>query len=334
MKRHTLLLTEREISRLVEIRTAIQVVRNASKAMARGTARMPPKLYLPLPDGSDFRAMPAFLRRPAACGMKWVNVHLGNRSVGLPTIMALIVVNDLATGFPLAVMDGLLITKLRTAAAAAVAAQLLARRHSRIVGLAGCGAQADAQLHALAQVFRLERVKVWGYLPHEAQRFCQRMRRLYPHIAFEPCLTVERCAREVEILVTMTPSRRPLVKRAWIAPGTHINAVGADAPGKQELDPRILREAIVVVDERAQAIHGGELNVPIGRKQFHPADIHADLGEILIGRKPGRSSPRQVTVFDSTGLAIHDVALGYEVVRQAQRLGVGRRIAFFTPQSA
>ena len=326
----TRLLTQRDIARLVDMRAAIRIVAQAFEAMARGEAMMPPKLYLPLPRGSDFRAMPAFIRHPAACGVKWVNVHPHNRARGLPTIMAVIVLNDPATGVPLAVMDGLLITKLRTAAAGAVAARALARRKSSVVGLVGCGAHADAQLLALAELFPLARVKVWGYLPREAQRFAQAIRRRMPGVALEPCATIERCAREVDILVTLTPSHRPLVKRAWLSPGTHINAVGADAPGKQELEPGILREALVVVDERAQAIHGGELNVPVRRGQFHPRQIHATLGEVLIGRRRGRRSAEELTVFDSTGLAVHDVALGAELVRRARRRGLGRRIAFFS----
>ncbi|MBI3083728.1 MAG: ornithine cyclodeaminase family protein [Candidatus Omnitrophica bacterium] len=330
MRRTTLLLTQREVARLIDLRTAIQIVRESFKAMARGEAVMPPKLYLPLPHRSDFRAMPAFLQRPAACGVKWVNVHPHNRVRGLPTVMAVIVINDPSTGFPLAVMDGLFITKLRTAAAAAVAARALATRTSRVLGLVGCGAQADTLVLAHAEIFRLIQVKAWGYFPHEAQRFCRRMRRLLPRVAFEPCATIERSVRDVDLLVTVTPSRRPLVKRAWLAPGTHISALGADAPGKQELDPRILHGATIVVDDRTQAIHAGELNVPIRRGQLSPRRIHATLGDVLIGRKPGRRSPDELTVFDSTGLAIHDVALGYEAVRQARRQGVARSLAFFT----
>ena len=162
MRRDTILLTEREIVRLADLPMAIRVVRDAFKSIARGETVMPAKVYLPLPRQSDFRAMPAFLRRPPACGIKWVNVHPHNRTRGLPTVMAVIIINDPATGFPLAVMDGLLITKLRTAAAGAVAAQALARRESRRLGLVGCGTQADAQLLALAAVFRLAHIKVCG----------------------------------------------------------------------------------------------------------------------------------------------------------------------------
>ncbi len=322
----TLILRQHDVARLMDLRTAIRVTREAFKAMARGQTVMPPKLYLPLPHQSDFRAMPAFIKRPPACGVKWVNVHPRNHAKGLPTVMAVIVMNDPATGFPLAVIDGLLVTKLRTAAAAAVAAHALARRQSRVVGLIGCGAQADAQLLALTELFSLSRVQVWGHESGEAARYCRMMRQKLPRMRFAPCPTVKACVTQADIVVTMTPSRRPLVKREWLRPGVHINAIGADAPGKQELDPRILREAMVVVDEREQAIHGGELNVPISRGQFHPRDIHATLGDILIGRKQGRRSATALTVFDSTGLAIHDVALGAAIVRRAKRKNLGHRV--------
>ena len=171
MTPQTRILTQRDIPRLADVPTAIRVVREAFKAMARGETVMPSKIYLPLPHQSDFRAMPAFLKRPPACGVKWVNVHPQNPARGLPTVMAVVIINDPATGAPLAIMDGLHITKLRTAAAGAVAAQTLARRESRVVGLIGCGARADAQLFALAEACRLRRVQIWGFLPGEAARF-------------------------------------------------------------------------------------------------------------------------------------------------------------------
>lgn len=325
MAHPTLLLSDRDVTRVMDLASTIRVVEAAFRAMAHGQTAMPPKVYLPLPHQSDFRAMPAFLSHPPACGVKWVNVHPGNRRRGLPTVMALIVLNDPATGVPLAVMDGLVITKLRTAAAAAVAARALARRESRTVGLIGCGAQADTQLLALAQVLRVARVKVWGREPWEAAQFCRRMRRRLPSVRMEAFARAQE-ATAADVLVTLTPSRKPLVKRSWIAPGTHINAVGADAPGKQELDPRILRHGLVVVDEREQAIHGGELNVAVSRGQFRPSQIHASLGEILIGRRRGRRLPGEITLFDSTGLAIHDIAVAAEVFRRARRRGLGRRI--------
>src|SRR3989338_9091861 len=330
-RRATLLLTERDVWRVADYRLAIGVTRQAFAALARGQAVMPPKVYLPLPRQSDFRAMPAYVARPSACGIKWVNVHPGNRRRGLPTVMAVLVLNDPATGAPIAVMDGLAVTKLRTAAAAAVAAQTLARRDSRVVGLVGCGAQGEAQLLALREVLPVRMVRVWGHARGEAAAFCRRLRGRLPGIVLEPVGSVRACVERADVVVTITSSRRPLVRRARLAPGTHVNAVGADAPGKQELEARILREACVVVDDRAQATHGGELNVPVRRGEYHPRAIHASLGEIIIKRRAGRRDPKQLTVFDSTGLAIHDVALGAAIVRLATRRHLGRRLQFFLP---
>jgi len=325
----TVILTQRDVERLLDMKTAMRVVRRTLLSQARGRVLMPPKVYLTLPRGvGDFRAMPAYLASPPACGLKWVNVHPGNRAKGLPTVMAVIVLNDPRTGFPQAVLDGLFITRLRTGASGGVAAQALARRNSRVVGLVGCGAQAIFQLQALQESFTLREVRVWGYRKGEAAQFCRAARRRFPFDLL-PVTAVRDCVTAADLVVTITTARAPVVKREWIAPGTHINAIGADAPGKQELDPAIVREATVVVDEREQAIHAGELNMPIRRGQFRPAQIHAELGEVLIGRATGRCGPNQITVFDSTGLALHDVAVAREAVRRALRQGIGRRLQLF-----
>ena len=326
--RKTLLLTARQIERLVDMPRAIGVIERACAAKARGRTVMPPKIYLNLPSGADFRAMPAFIEQPPACGVKWVNVHPRNPSKGLPTVMAVVIVNDPATGYPLAILEGASITRIRTAASAAVATKWLARRESRVLGLVGCGAQALDQVRALAAVRPLREVRVWGYRAGEAAAFCRLARRRLP-LAFRPVSTVRQAVEAADVVTTITISHAPLVKRAWVAAGTHINAIGADAPGKQELDPAILRDGAVVVDDRRQAIHAGEINVPIATRQFRPRQIRATLGEIIIGRARGRRSARDITVFDSTGLAIHDVALGHEIVRLASRHRLGRSIRLF-----
>jgi len=326
----TLILTQQDVERLVDMRTALRVVRQAFTAQARGEVIMPPKVYLMLPDGvSDFRAMPAFVAHPPACGIKWVNVHPKNRAKGLPTVMGTIIISDPDTGFPRAVIDGLSVTRLRTGAAGGAAARALARRNASRVGLVGCGAQALWQLLALQELFPVRQVKVWGYRSGEAKRFCRRALR-HVHAELVPVTTIKACVSDAEILVTITPSRRPLIMREWVTPGTHINAMGADAPGKQELDPAILQDAYVVVDDLTQALHGGEINVPIARKLFHQRGIRATLGEVLIGRVSGRTDPRQITVFDSTGIAVHDVALGQAIVREALRHRRGRSVRLFS----
>ena len=327
--RTTLILTQRDVQRLVDMRVALRVVAESFKAQARGQTVMPPKLYLPLPHQSDFRAMPAYLAHPPACGIKWVNVHPRNRVKGLPTVMATIVLNDPATGYPLAIMDGLAITGLRTGAAAGVATQVLARPDATIVGLVGCGAQALYQLQALQAVRRLAQVRVWGYRRGESQRFCARAQR-WITARLMPARTIEACVRGARIVTTITTSRQPLVMRAWVAPGAHLNAVGADAAGKQELDPKILRDARVIVDDREQALHGGELNVPIAKGLISPRIIRGTVGDVLLGRVKGRVSPSELTVFDSTGLAIHDIALAHTAYRLARRLHLGRSLNLFS----
>lgn len=328
-QRKTLILTQSDIERLLDLKVVIGVVRRAFIAMERQKAAMPPKVYLRLPSGDDFRAMPAYLKEPAACGLKWVNVHAGNPKRGLPTVMAVYLANDPKTGFPLAIMDGLLMTKWRTAAAAAVAAKALARKRSRSVAFVGCGAQAPTQLLALVQLLPIQAVRVWGPKRGEAARFKRSMMKKIPGLQWTIAPTVRECVMGADIIVTLTPSRKPLIRRSWIAPGVHINAIGADAPGKQELDPEILKSARIIVDDRAQAIHGGEINVAVRKRQLNPSRIHAQLGEVLTGRRSGRRNPREITVFDSTGLAIHDVALGYEILKRANRRKIGRRVALF-----
>ncbi|MBI3324342.1 MAG: ornithine cyclodeaminase family protein [Candidatus Omnitrophica bacterium] len=325
--RQTLILTQRDIERLIDVKAAMRVIAEAFKAHARGEAAMPPKLYLQVRDG-DFRAMPAWLARPSAAGLKWVNVHPHNRLKGLPTVMGVLLLNDPRTGFPLAVMDGLSITRIRTAAGG-VAAFALARRNSRVAALIGCGAQAWPQLEALAARFRLAEVRVWGYRPGEAERFCRSYRRRLT-ARLVAVSSVEAGVTDADLIVTITPSRRPLVMGAWVAPGAHINAIGADAPGKQELDPALLREAVIFVDDPEQAIHGGEINVPIAQGLLSRAAIRGTVGEVLLGRAPGRTAPTQLTVFDSTGLALHDVALAAALYQRARRRHLGRALRLFT----
>jgi alanine dehydrogenase len=174
---------------------------------------------------------------------------------------------------------------------------------------------------ALAKLFDLDVVRVMDLSQERARAFVSDVS------GFLRCDCVPvsdgRDACDCDILVTATPSRVPVVRSDWVEEGTHINAIGADAPGKQELDPEILKRAKVVVDDLSQAIHSGEVNVPISRGEYSGDEIYALLGEIVAGKLPGRESEREITVFDSTGLAIQDVAVASMVYRKAMALGIG-----------
>ncbi len=272
----------------------------------KGNVQMPPKLYITF-DAGDFRTMPAYLPALDIAGVKIVNVHPGNRARGLPTVMALTVVLDVDTGLPKALINATELTAMRTGASGAVAAKYLAPKRSITLGVIGSGRQADAQVAAIADVAAVEEILVWSRTQKHAEMFAERHARYNAR-----SVSIVR-ACDCDVLVTTTPSTQPLVQAAWIHEGTHINAIGADAPGKEELDPALLLRAEVFVDDREQAIHSGEINVPIRQGLYSPDDIAGTLGEVVNGTKH-RSSPEAITIFDSTGLAIQDLAVARLVV--------------------
>ena len=308
----TLLLGRKEVAGLLDMGEVMRVVEQAFRDYAAGCAQMPAKVYIRVPRG-DFRAMPAAV--PHAVGVKWVNVHLSNHERGLPSIMGVLILSDPDTAYPLAIMDATEITAYRTAATSANASRHLARPESRTLGLIGAGRQAHMHLQSHALVFPLERVRVHDVHPEAAEALV----RCFPQFCVE-ATTAEQAAAS-DIVCTLTPSTAPVVKSAWVRPGTHINAVGADAPGKQELDPSLLASARVVVDDLTQACHAGEINVPLCRGIFSKEQVWATLGEIIAGTRPGRRDDQEITVFDSTGLAIEDVATAWMIYRRAKERG-------------
>ncbi|MDD4482790.1 MAG: ornithine cyclodeaminase family protein, partial [Methanoregula sp.] len=199
---------------------------------------------------------------------------------------------------------------MRTGAAGAIAAKYLAPKKECVLGVIGTGRQAEAQVRATAQELTITAIRVWSRNPAHAEAFAGRFRE------FDAKDVSIEAACDCDVLVTTTPSRTPLVKDEWIHEGMHINAIGADAPGKEELDPAILRRSRVFVDDPAQAVHSGEINVPIRRGLYAAGMIAGTLGEIVTGRK-GRQRPGEITVFDSTGLAIQDLAIASIAMRQA-----------------
>jgi len=318
MHKKTLILRRAEIEKLVDIRQALKLVEKVFRAHAKGLVQMPAKVYIHLDKyHGDFRAMPAYIEGMEASGIKWVNVHPENKRYGLPSIMAVIILSDPRTGFPLAIMDGTLITNLRTGAAGGIAAKYLANKGSRRVSLVGCGKQAQAQLIALNEVFKLKSVLVYDRVESKAIGFIKKMGHL--GLKIKRCSNIKGCVQGADIVVTTTPSRKPIIKSDWITKGTHINAIGADAKGKEELDPAILKRARIIVDDRTQAIHSGEINVPLSREIMDESDICATLGEVITGNKKGRIGKNDITVFDSTGLAIQDIAVANFIYKEAAR---------------
>jgi alanine dehydrogenase len=275
---------------------------------------MPSKVYLTVKDG-DFRAMPASL--PGAAGMKWVSVHTENPAKGLPTVMAVLILNDADTGYPLVIMDASETTALRTAATSTIASKYLARKDLKTLGIVGAGYQAYHHIKAHCELFKFQEIMVSDISPKATGRLIDSL----PNLPLRACSLEETV--KADIVCTLTPAHQPVVLNKWLKPGTHINAVGADAEGKEELEPSILIEARVVVDDLRQAIHAGEINVPVSTGIYKKEQIFATLGEIIAGYKQGRTNNEMITVFDSTGLAIEDIAVAGLVYEKARQHGAG-----------
>ncbi len=321
-------LNQSEVRKLLAMRDALAAVEEAFRQHGLKQVQMPVKIYLDFKRHSgDLRCMPAYLEELDIAGVKIVNVHPNNPKKGLPSVMAVVLLNDPRTGAPLAAMDGTYLTDMRTGAAGGIAAKYLARRNSKVLGIVGSGRQARTQLLATSEIFNLEQVKVASRSIKDCEKFKREMEK------FVDCeITIAGTVQEVcdcDILATTTPVREPIVKSEWILEGTHINAIGADAPGKEELEPSLLKRAKVVVDDSAQAVHSGEVNVPIAKGLLSESEIYAELGEIIAGKKAGRESESEITIFDSTGLAIQDVATASMVYRRAKRRKIGRKVKLF-----
>lgn len=265
--------------------------------------------HLRLGNGEDEDALEVF-------GLKLGSYFPGNVERRLPTHSAAMLLGDPFTGQPSALLAANAITEFRIAAAGAVAARHLAREDASVVALFGTGGQARAQLEALTHVRTVREVRVWSRSFGRAEHFARRLD--LPGVTARAVEDGRAACDAADIVVTITPAERAIVERGWIAPGTHVNAMGSDAPGKQELDPALVATATVVVDRRAQSATLGELQAPLARGLMRPEDVHAELGELCAGLRPGRTSREEVTVFDSTGVSFQDTALAGRVLRLAR----------------
>jgi len=324
----TLLLTEGDVKQLLPMNEVMETVELAFREKGLNRVQMPPKLYLFYHEyNGDLRAMPSYLKELGVSAVKVVNVHPDNRGkYGLPTVMATIILIDPRNGAPIAIMGGTRITDMRTGAAGGVAAKYLARRDCKVVGLVGAGVQARTQLMALLTLFgRLEEVRVSDRIKEARDSYVEEMRRVYGDLAaFVSVDDVREAVDGADIVVTATPSREPIVFDDWVTPGMHLTCVGADAPGKEELDPNILTRAKIVVDDWEQASHGGEVNVPLARGIITKQDIWAEIGEVVVGKKTGRASQSEITVFVSTGLAVQDAVTANLAYKRALENGIGQ----------
>jgi alanine dehydrogenase len=319
-----LVLTRDDVRRLIEIELVIDAVQGAHAALAAGQASQTIDQATPVPSGAGLMLpMAAAIRSPAVIGVKVLADVPENAARGLRSQHSAIMLLEPTTGQCLAVLDGIEITLHRTAAASAVATRHLARADVHTLGLVGAGAQARSHLAALRTVRDFERVTVWSRTRETARRFAADHAGCgIPVVVLD---TPQDVVRSADVLYTLTPSREPLVRGEWFRPGMHINAVGAPPrPDHREIDSEGIRRSVVVVDDLASALHrSGEVCVPIAEGGISPEHIHTDLGQLILGTRPGRADDDQITLFNSVGLALQDMAAADHVLTRATAAGVG-----------
>ena len=321
-----LVLSRSDIARLMAYEDYVVAVEAAFVAAENGRAVAPPAAALHVPDGSFHAKGAALLGKGAVTAIKINGNFPGNPVAnGLPTVQGVIYLADGQNGRPLAVMDSIEVTINRTAAATTLAARHLARPDSRIVTICGAGVQGRIQLIAIAAEARLERVHIWDAKAEAAERLAREMS---PALKLDIRATTDlSVTRQSDIIVTCTSARQAFLTRDLVKPGTFISAVGADNADKQEIDPGLYAASIAVVDSLEQAVEIGDLHHALAAGAVTTGHVHATLGEILAGAKPGRRDPAAITLFDSTGMGLQDVAAAAAIYRCALASGAGTRLS-------
>jgi alanine dehydrogenase len=327
----TLILTENDIRRLLSMEEVMEAVELAFAEKGMNRVQMTPKGFLVYPKyNGDARAMLSYLEGLDISAVEITNVHENNRSkFRLPTMISTVVMLEPKNGAAIAIMGGTHISNMSSAVAGAIAAKHLARKDSKIVGLIGAGAQAKAQLAALLALYSsLDEVRVWSRTKQTREEFLEHFKKeTGKRIArIIPMERPEDSVRGADIVATTTSSRVPVVLNDWVQPGMHFNCVGADAAGKQEMDPAALKRAKIVVDDLGQASVSGEINVPLTQGLLKQEDVFGSIGEIIAGLKQGRKSDDEITVFTSTGLALQTAVAANIAYKKAMAHGMGQMV--------
>ena len=325
-----LILNHAEVERLLPMAGCIEAVVAGLAALARGEAHQPLRMVVRPPGAIGLMGlMPAYMSGEGAVyGLKAVCVFPGNSALGKDAHQGSVMLFSAATGELLALMNASAITAIRTAAASAVATRLLARSDAGDLAILGAGVQARSHLAAMACVRPIRRARVASRDPARAQAFAAEMAPRYD-FPIEPVASAEQALRDADLIVTATSSAEPVLRREWIADGAHLNVIGASLPTRREVDGATLGAAAVFVDRRESALNEAGDYLLAVKEGAAPADcIRAELGEVAIGAKPGRTSPKQITLFKSLGLAIEDLAAAQYVHARAQAEGRGTTVDF------
>jgi ornithine cyclodeaminase len=323
----TLVLGEHDVARLLPMDECVEVMVEALAALERGEMHQPLRFVVRPPDAAGLLGlMPAHRSgASAAFGLKAVCVMPGNPARGLDAHQGVVILSDGETGEARAVVNASAITAIRTAAVSGVATRLLAREDARELAVLGAGVQARSHLEAMAVVGDFQRARIWSRTPEHAEALAADPGELpFP---VETAASAEAAVADADVVCTTTSAPEPILRRAWLRAGAHVNAVGSSIPTTRELDTETMAAASLFVDRRESALNeAGDFLFAQREGAIGPDHIRAELGELLVGKAAGRTSPEELTVFKSLGLAVEDLAAAEHVYRRAREEGTGQEV--------
>jgi len=330
-----LVLNQNEVTELLPMRACIDVMASALATLARGDAVLPLRTVLVYPDGTGaFAVMPAYLGTPKTIGAKVVTVVPGNHGTEFDSHQGAVLLFDAKNGSLVAILDATPVTAIRTAAVSAVATRELARENASSLAIIGSGVQALTHLEAMCAVRPIKTLRVYSRNRANCQRLADVARQKFKLDA-SVAASGEDAVRNADIICTTTSSSEPVLFGDWVSPGAHINAVGSSQRSARELDSAAVVRSRLYVDRRESALNeSGDMLVPLKAGDITPDHIVGEIGDLLLGRAPRRGSDQEITLFNSLGLAIEDLAAASYVYDQAVRRGIGTAVMLGGARSA
>lgn len=321
-----IVLNDQQVAELVSFDENMRLIEQAFGEYSRGKSYAYPVVREKIDKhGGIFGIKSGYIEQQEALGFKAGGFWAGNKDRGLANHQSVIVLFDPSTGQPRALVAANFVTQIRTAAIGAIGCKYLARPESRVLTLVGAGQQGRNQLEATLRIMpAIEEVFVCDLFPAAAEKLVRELAHLPQRIQVADSLA-EACA-QADLIITATSSFQAIVMDDWIKQGTHINAIGTDTRGKQELDPQIFARAAVIVDDLAQCCYLGECQHALDAGIIFRNSIRAQIGEVINGTKPGRLAREEITIFDTTGVAIQDLATAGYALEQAVKKGIGTKI--------
>ncbi|WP_018887875.1 ornithine cyclodeaminase family protein [Paenibacillus massiliensis] len=326
-------LSDKDLRQELNVQQVIHLVETVYKAKSENNTETWPTIFYDfVPGKADMDIKSGYLKSDKVFGHKTVTWFADNEMKQMPTLMGLITVFDAETGKPIGLTEAAFITGIRTGASGAIGAKYLARKDSEKLLVVGSGNQAIYQIAcALSLLPNLKMVRVAGRDKVKLKKFVDTISSRLLHefginaekILFEEVGSLEQAVKQSDIIITVTPSRTPIIKREWVKKGTHISCIGADMSGKQEIDSSLVSEARLFLDDKEHCIQVGEIEMPLKEGKITESNISGEIGDLILGKMKGRTSNEQITIFDATGMAILDIYVAKMALRTAEKKNLG-----------